>query len=809
MFPCLPAPKVVTLGVHAYCLPSDCLQHHLSFGYKAAFFSSSFTPPIYSHPKYSPRGIEIASGNTNSHAVAAIMWSDDCDPQNSKKNRKALWCLTITFIQDTDVTSDTPVSTYPLAVGPKGADHQKIQKIIFDNIAEHGSKATPILSYFGQDKNILPVTLDVLAYLGDQPERRGVNYLMLGGSTHHARWRYSCNIGSLAPVLRACRECESRFLQYATSGDIDVTQLFAHCGNCTNWWISDDHPLLTYPAPKKYPSHLLLGGIERHDTDGVEDGWFRPLELTYSILTRVATMAHDNVASGAWTHKTAESFLKTNCVNEALTVSLLDKADNCLQYRLAMENNNDPETKDSYKKEKRARPKDFQMAELPPVYHSSFALEYFVDAPMHLVSLGFVKVTIHLIDKWIGARSRKSQFLKLVRPDMYHIRNMDLDWCEVVPKQFGGSYGGYISDNYLALGRLCPWLYSSVLVLEEPDPYDEPTTPIDRWVVKDCRSYLTMRGIKVPKYVAEMRQAVKLDKQNNGTSGSAILDVPTCTSQEVFECATRMHLLVAHLFTEATSPGISVSNLHVQIRLYLSAFDRLDLATRASSNSPPRWVSKYNFLCILNIPSIIEKFGPYKYLYEGKYCGEGYNRILKPTANRTSHRNRSTNLLTNLIREKSMKAVQTNFETGKMQDSSAYTPPPCTNRSLIYRMAHRYQSRNKAKLHYDRQLPLSVVIFSSDTGDVNESCYGMCYTRRNEIFVIPVEKIRGSLILVGGKVEYWQWFLCRDFQSHLPIEMIVIVSYGILLPLHGHSALECHYYTISAHLWNKGGVVRY
>ena len=49
--------------------------------------------------------------------------------------------------------------------------------------------------------------------------------------------------------------------------------------------------------------------------------------------------------------------------------------------------------------------------------------------------------------------------------------------------------------------------------------------------------------------------------------------------------------------------------------------------------------------------------------YEGTYRGEGFNRILKPTANRSSHQNRSFNLLRNIHREKAMAAVQENFDT--------------------------------------------------------------------------------------------------------------------------------------------------
>lgn len=87
MFACLPTPKIYVLGPHAYCLPSDCLQHHLSYGYKAAFFNSDTPPPLYSHIRHSPRGVEVSIGNKGTFTVGAMLWSDDCDPQNSKKNR--------------------------------------------------------------------------------------------------------------------------------------------------------------------------------------------------------------------------------------------------------------------------------------------------------------------------------------------------------------------------------------------------------------------------------------------------------------------------------------------------------------------------------------------------------------------------------------------------------------------------------------------------------------------------------------------------------------------------------------------------
>ena len=38
----------------------------------------------------------------------------------------------------------------------------------------------------------------------------------------------------------------------------------------------------------------------------------------------------------------------------------------------------------------------------------------------------------------------------------------------------------------------------------------------------------------------------------------------------------------------------------------------------------------YNFICLLNIPSVIQKYGPIRIIWEGAKQGEGYIRVIKP-----------------------------------------------------------------------------------------------------------------------------------------------------------------------------------
>ena len=51
------------------------------------------------------------------------------------------------------------------------------------------------------------VHFEIVAYLADQPERRSLNYLMLGNSRFGARFSYSADIELIAEHLPMCKLC--------------------------------------------------------------------------------------------------------------------------------------------------------------------------------------------------------------------------------------------------------------------------------------------------------------------------------------------------------------------------------------------------------------------------------------------------------------------------------------------------------------------------------------------------------------------------------------------------------------------------
>lgn len=276
-----------------------------------------------------------------------------------------------------------------------------------------------------------------------------------------------------------------------------------------------------------------------------------------------------------------------------------------------------------------------------------------------------------------------------------------------------------------------------------------------------------------------------------------------------------MFLVVSPLFQESIDPASYADTLDLRIRLFLSAFDRLDMATRTHREAGPRWVSSYNFMCLLNIPALLRRFGPYRNLYEGKYCGEAFNRILKPTANRGSHRNRCFNLLRNMVREKSMSAIQENFDqhkidSNKQEEEEDVSVKSSIERSTIYRMAHRYQRKRKMISHYNKLLPLSVLIYE----ELGTRYYGICYIYQNQLFVSPIQRDNTTEMTIGGALKYWHWLLLVSHKNVKKLENLSVIDYGILLPLRSDPNRPTwipppNYYTITTYLWNSEEAVTY
>ena len=143
--------------------------------------------------------------------IPFTLFSDDFDPTVSivTANRKGIWIYTCCF-KSTLSSKDEISSTYVLAMGHKGANHQPIMKEIETEINNYRKlNRSETYYHFFQKKKMYIAAFPLLRH-GDQPERRGINFLKLGKESNHARWRHSLDIKQVGHFLPSCPECQKK-----------------------------------------------------------------------------------------------------------------------------------------------------------------------------------------------------------------------------------------------------------------------------------------------------------------------------------------------------------------------------------------------------------------------------------------------------------------------------------------------------------------------------------------------------------------------------------------------------------------------
>ena len=124
------------------------------------------------------------------------------------------------------------------------SNHDMIERFFVKELNELSS-GTINLFYCSALNKMVHVHFESLAALGDQPERRQINYLSNGNALYSARYGYACNINELKHVLSVCNKCA-----------LNIKAMNNHtpivCNRCLNWVIMINNELSEIHPSKDY-----------------------------------------------------------------------------------------------------------------------------------------------------------------------------------------------------------------------------------------------------------------------------------------------------------------------------------------------------------------------------------------------------------------------------------------------------------------------------------------------------------------------------------------------------------------------------
>jgi hypothetical protein len=108
----------------------------------------------------------------------------------------------------------------------------------------------------------------------------------------------------------------------------------------------------------------------------------------------------------------------------------------------------------------------------------------------------------------------------------------------------------------------------------------------------------------------------------------SILPPPGGGVGNIIEMIGSLKAMVARIMKQCVSTE-DIDDIECHIKLFLSSFESFDIAMR-NTDTKPTWLTSYNFMCLINVPKMIQEFGPVRNLWEGGGQGEKIIGLLKP-----------------------------------------------------------------------------------------------------------------------------------------------------------------------------------
>ncbi|KAL7566591.1 hypothetical protein ACA910_000653 [Epithemia clementina (nom. ined.)] len=254
----LPRPPVVTENNHAYVRLGDCIADLLAHGTQvSSLFNRKDNKDLYPNSchvslEQLAKADEIREDvlsqdydvNYPVLPLYCICWSDDCDPNGTKKNNcGSIWVKTVTISSS---KSDCWRNTYVLGIGHKGDDHSVVESSYNDEIKELSSHNNKRWFYYHQERKMVCVHVWTMVVLADQPEQMGRLGLMAGNGTFAAQWGYTIRLVETWKNLLPCTTC----CDLICEGMLDWNSM--KCGECGQWDMSNQNLQLHYSATKDY-----------------------------------------------------------------------------------------------------------------------------------------------------------------------------------------------------------------------------------------------------------------------------------------------------------------------------------------------------------------------------------------------------------------------------------------------------------------------------------------------------------------------------------------------------------------------------
>jgi hypothetical protein len=259
-------------------------------------------------------------------------------------------------------------------------------------------------------------------------------------------------------------------------------------------------------------------------------------------------------------------------------------------------------------------------------------------------------------------------------------------------------------------------------VLNKDEQFIEPDRPYTTWSVKELKGWLRNCGLNDKGRKSELLEHVRCGKECSTRRSNAIVSQEYSINDvsivlNVIQCLSDM---ISNLMMRKIDED-HISKTKFLIKQFLSAYHKMDKALQIHSNATTRkrtahlhqssdketygWLTSYNFICLLNLPTMMERYGPITNLWEGGMVGEKFSQELKPRLRGGLTRNWHVNVLKDVLKDDALSRMELPTATPEVKQPVSYI------RDGRY---VKYKTTLDVITKYNERQPIAVVNFENN-----------------------------------------------------------------------------------------------
>ena len=685
----LPIPRSQAIGDIAYVNPIDICRFAFSIGIDIdrIYVGDNAPNNKHDHKIYqiseSPAIASLKNRARNGKKFTLVLWMTDWrdafGPCQAKNNRKSVHLYSLS-VSPTHDNVNTTKNTFPVAIGLKSSIHWPAVEHRFRKDTECLEDPTkPLMLYHGPSNKIVPVLISRICSIEDKPERASMTRTLFGSSYHkvfgivgyigyphlrdikvltafyHDLKKGACDsmlgygwsfqfvdhnhpIGNSAR-LASCFQCrKKRILRLQGIPSFHDST----CQSCADWQFNDETAdILKTPLQGKdateFPKIWDTENCPVRPPAGrepVQNMHIVHKKLSFSMMKQAARFSFYHLVTSPpngrkgsyyWTQAAFKSFLRTCGFNADVRDQLYDVA------KLVREEKHNQNTIDY------ADPCGIDDFKFPASWISPLPLSSYVEALMHSLYHGMTCSLFFMVLSLASKQKKQAAYLANSNKLLSILKKFGLSWLNALPTrpETSSITGAWVGENWSAWARIsqicCGWFCKDGTTSARQGCNDIMRAMIS----SNCliSRVMTRSGVD-DAFVKEFDDYVK---ESLNCSKELFLRTSTYPAEKGAEPLKKKKAPPKKGKQTAPSPTthIDLANVSDKEASATAPQEKPTVASpKATVPSPKKeeketWLNS-NFLCLLNLPAMMQKFGPLSNLYDAGGKGEKMIQEVKP-----------------------------------------------------------------------------------------------------------------------------------------------------------------------------------